>query len=52
VFVLSENFYEPVEANIGSTKGSPIEITQGLSVGEDLVTQGASIVYAKSLRNR
>lgn len=51
VFVLHENFYEPVEVTVGELEGGMVEITEGLSVGEDLVTQGALMLYAQSMRN-
>jgi cation efflux system membrane fusion protein len=48
VFVQYENFYEPVEVTTGTTQGELIEVTEGLSVGEKLVTQGSLSLYAES----
>lgn len=48
VFVLYENFYEPVPVTIGATAGDTIEVVEGLSVGEQLVTQGSLSLYAES----
>ncbi len=48
VFVQYENFYEPVEVKTGTTQGELIEVTDGLSVGEKLVTQGSLSLYAES----
>jgi membrane fusion protein, cation efflux system len=47
-FVQSEKFYDPVEVTTGATKNGLIEVTQGLSVGEKLVTQGGLSLYAES----
>jgi membrane fusion protein, cation efflux system len=52
VFVQYENFYEPVEVTVGTTKGNSVEITQGLSVGEKLVTQGSLSLYAESRKSQ
>ena len=52
VFVQYENFYEPVPVTTGATKGDLIEITQGLSVGEKLVTQGSLTLYAESRKTK
>lgn len=52
VFVQYENFYEPVEVTTGATEGELIEITQGLSVGEKLVTQGSLSLYAESRKTQ
>lgn len=48
VFVQYENFYEPVPVTTGATQGELIEVTEGLSVGEQLVTQGSLSLYAES----
>jgi cation efflux system membrane fusion protein len=48
VFVQYDNFYEPVEVTTGGTQDDLIEVTQGLSVGEQLVTQGSLSLYAQS----
>ncbi|MDJ0598744.1 MAG: cobalt transporter [Crocosphaera sp.] len=52
VFVKYENFYEPVEVTTGETQGDLITITQGLSVGEKLVTQGSLSLYAESRKTK
>ena len=52
VFVQYEKFYEPVEVTTGTTKGELIEIAQGLSVGEKLVTQGSLSLYAESRKTQ
>ncbi|EAZ90811.1 efflux RND transporter periplasmic adaptor subunit [Crocosphaera chwakensis] len=52
VFVQYENFYEPVEVTIGETQGDLIEISEGLSVGEQLVTQGSLSLYAESRKTK
>lgn len=52
VFVQYENFYEPVPITTGATKGELVEVTQGLSVGEKLVTQGSLSLYAESRKTQ
>lgn len=52
VFVQYENFYEPVEVIAGATQGDLISVTQGLSVGEKLVTQGSLSLYAESRKTQ
>ena len=52
VFVLYENFYEPVRVTTGATEGELIEVTEGLSVGEQLVTQGSLSLYAESRKTQ
>ena len=52
VFVEYENFYEPVDVTTGETAGELIEITEGLSVGEQLVTQGSLSLYAESRKSQ
>ncbi len=52
VFVKYENFYEPVEVETGATQGEMLEITQGLSIGEQLVTQGSLSLYAESRKTK
>lgn len=52
VFVQYENFYEPVPITTGATQGELIEVTQGLSVGEKLVTQGSLSLYAESRKTQ
>ena len=52
VFVLYENFYEPVPVTTGATVGEMVEILDGLSVGEQLVTQGSLSLYAESRKTQ
>ncbi|HIK14348.1 MAG TPA: cobalt transporter [Leptolyngbyaceae cyanobacterium M33_DOE_097] len=52
VFVQYNDFYEPVEVTTGAAQGELIEITQGLSVGENLVTQGSLSLYAESRKTQ
>lgn len=52
VFVQYENFYEPVEVTTGVAEGELIEITEGLSMGEQLVTQGSLSLYAESRKTK
>jgi membrane fusion protein, cation efflux system len=52
VFVQYKNFYEPVPIQTGATKGDLVEVTQGLSVGEKLVTQGSLSLYAESRKTQ
>ena len=52
VFVQYDNFYEPVEVIAGATQGDLISVTQGLSVGEKLVTQGSLSLYAESRKTQ
>ncbi|WP_231636850.1 MULTISPECIES: hypothetical protein [Planktothricoides] len=49
VFVQYENFYEPLEVTTGATQGELISVTQGLSVGEKLVTQGSLSLNAEGI---
>lgn len=52
VFVQYENFYEPVDVTTGATQGELIEITQGLAIGEKLVTEGSLSLYAESRKTQ
>ena len=52
VFVEYENFYEPVNVTTGEAAGELIEVTEGLSVGEQLVTQGSLSLYAESRKTQ
>ncbi|MBF2050750.1 MAG: cobalt transporter [Elainella sp. C42_A2020_010] len=52
VFVQYENFYEPVPVITGATQGELIEVSEGLSVGENLVTQGSLSLYAESRKTQ
>lgn len=51
-FVQYENFYEPVPVTTGATQGDLIKVTEGLSVGEKLVTQGGLSLYAESRKTQ
>lgn len=51
VFVLYENFYEPVPVTTGEMTGEMVEVVEGLSVGEELVTQGSLSLYAESRKS-
>ncbi len=51
-FVQYENFYEPVPVQIGATEGELVEVTEGLSIGEQLVTQGSLSLYAESRKTQ
>lgn len=52
VFVQYENFYEPVPVTTGATQGDLVEIKEGLSAGEKLVTQGSLSLYAESRKTQ
>ncbi|HEY9827901.1 MAG TPA: cobalt transporter [Stenomitos sp.] len=52
VFVQYEKFYEPVPVTTGATQGDLIQVTNGLSVGEKLVTQGSLSLYAESRKTQ
>ncbi len=52
VFVQYENFYEPVPVTTGTTQGDLVEVTDGLAVGEQLVTQGSLSLYAESRKTQ
>jgi cation efflux system membrane fusion protein len=52
VFVQYGEFYEPVPVKTGATAGELIEITEGLSSGEKLVTQGSLSLYAESRKTQ
>ncbi len=52
VFVQYDNFYEPVPVTTGATEGDLVEVTEGLSVGEQLVTQGSLSLYAESRKTQ
>lgn len=50
-FVRYENFYEPVAVTTGASQGDLVAVAEGLSVGEQLVTQGGLSLYAQSRLN-
>lgn len=52
VFVQYENFYEPVPVTTGATKGEMIEVLEGLSADEQLVTAGSLSLYAESRKTQ
>jgi cation efflux system membrane fusion protein len=52
VFVQYDNFYEPVDVVTGETQGELIEVTEGLSVGEQIVSQGSLSLYAESRKTQ
>ncbi|MCT7956851.1 cobalt transporter [Laspinema palackyanum] len=52
VFVQYQNFYEPVPVTTGATQGELIEVIEGLSVGENLVTEGSLSLYAESRKTQ
>jgi cation efflux system membrane fusion protein len=52
VFVQYETFYEPVDVTVGSTQGDLIAVTDGLTVGEQLVTHGSLTLYAESRKTQ
>lgn len=52
VFVKYGNFYEPVDVTTGDPQGELIAVTEGLSVGENLVTQGSLSLYAESRKTK
>ncbi|MGP1383401.1 MAG: hypothetical protein ACTS2F_07550 [Thainema sp.] len=52
VFVQYEGYYEPVDVVTGATQGDLIEVVEGLSVGENLVTQGSLSLYAESRKTQ
>lgn len=51
-FVRYGDFYEPVPVTTGATQGDRVEVTSGLSVGEQLVTQGSLSLYAESRKTQ
>lgn len=52
VFVQYENFYEPVPVTTGATTGAMVEVLEGLSVDEQLVTEGSLSLYAESRKTQ
>jgi membrane fusion protein, heavy metal efflux system len=50
VYVKNGQNYEPVEVQLGRVDGDRTEITSGLFEGDQVVTQGAPLLYAQSLR--
>mgnify|MGYP003493111436 FL=1 len=52
VFVKNNDFYEPVTVTTGATQGELIEVSQGLTVGQNIVTQGGLSLYAESKKTK
>lgn len=50
VYVQNGQTFEPVEVQVGRVAGDQVEIEQGLFEGDQVVTQGAALLYAQSLR--
>ncbi|AMW27923.1 hypothetical protein B9T07_12260 [Limnospira fusiformis CCALA 023] len=46
------SFYEPSGVQIGATNGEWVEVTNGLSVGEQLVRWGSLSLYAESRKTQ
>lgn len=49
VFVQKDDDYTRVEVTLGQTSGSLVEVKNGLVEGERVVTEGTTLLYAKSL---
>jgi cobalt-zinc-cadmium efflux system membrane fusion protein len=45
-----QNSYQPVEVTLGQTFGDLVEVKSGLFEGDEIVTSGATMLYAQSLR--
>lgn len=52
VFVKSGTTYDPVFIQTGASKGDQIEVTDGVTAGENVVTQGALSLYAESKKSQ
>ncbi len=52
VFVKSGTTYDPVFIQTGATKGDQIDVTDGVTAGENVVTQGALSLYAESKKSQ
>ncbi|MDX2240366.1 MAG: efflux RND transporter periplasmic adaptor subunit [Leptolyngbyaceae cyanobacterium bins.302] len=50
VFVQNGNAFEPTEVVLGRESGNFVEVTSGIFDGDSIVTQGAPMLYAQSLR--
>ncbi|QDL12591.1 efflux RND transporter periplasmic adaptor subunit (plasmid) [Brasilonema octagenarum UFV-E1] len=50
VYVQNGNAFKSTEVTLGQTSGDLVEVTQGLSQGNSIVTQRAPQLYAQSLR--
>ncbi len=52
VFVKSGTTYDPVFIQTGATQGDQVAVTDGVTVGENVVTQGALSLYAESKKSQ
>lgn len=52
VFVKSGTTYDPVFIQTGATKGDRIDVTDGVTARENVVTQGALSLYAESKKSQ
>ncbi len=52
VFVKSGTTYDPVFIQTGATQGDRIDVTDGVTAGENVVTQGALSLYAESKKSQ
>lgn len=50
VYIQNGQSFEPVSVTLGRESGDQVEITEGLFEGDRVVTQGAPLLYAQSLR--
>jgi membrane fusion protein, heavy metal efflux system len=50
IYVQNGNVFQPTEVKLGQTSGDLVEIETGLFEGDRIVTQGAPLLYAQSLR--
>jgi len=50
VYVQNGNSFQPTEVKLGMTAGELVEVESGLFEGDRIVTQGAPLLYAQSLR--
>lgn len=52
VFVKSGTTYDPVFIQTGASQGDQIEVTDGVTAGENVVTQGGLLLYAESKKSQ
>jgi cobalt-zinc-cadmium efflux system membrane fusion protein len=50
VYVQNGNSFQPTEVKLGNTSGELVAVESGLFEGDRIVTQGAPLLYAQSLR--
>jgi membrane fusion protein, heavy metal efflux system len=50
VYAQNGNSYQPVTVELGQTIGDFVEVKSGLSIGDDVVTQGVFQLYSQSLK--